>query len=423
MSSEVEGTPLATVRAHRLTRMGGRDPHERHRVATPLELLFDLTFVIAFGVSASELAHALAAGHVGVGLTGFFFATFATCWAWINFTWFASAYDTDDWIYRVLTMVQMVGVLILALGIPPFFASIEHGGHLSNELIVAGYVVMRIALVAQWLRVARQDPARRPAALTYATAIIVVQVGWIASIFVPVTVPVGLAMFAVLGIAEMVGPWLGERRGEGTPWHAHHIAERYGLLAIIALGEGVVGTVASLTAVVGEHGWTPDAAILAVAGTGLTFGMWWIYFAVPAADLLHEHRERSFPFGYLHIAVFGAIVATGAGLHTAAYYVEKHSALGPVGTVLSVVIPVGVYIALVFVVYGLMVKSWDRFHIVLIVLTAGVLAAAVISAAAGVPMTACLLIATFAPVVSVVGFEAVGHRHASAAIEADLTDE
>ena len=57
--------------------MTGRDPHERHRVATPLELLFDLTFVIAFGLSASEFAHMLAAGHVGAGLTAFLFATFA----------------------------------------------------------------------------------------------------------------------------------------------------------------------------------------------------------------------------------------------------------------------------------------------------------------------------------------------------------
>ena len=417
--SEAEGTPPATVRAHRLTRMAGRDPHERHRVATPLELLFDLTFVIAFGISASEFSHALAGGHVGVGLTGFLFSTFAVCWAWINFTWFASAYDTDDWIYRILTMLQMVGVLVLALGIPPFFASIEQGGHLDNELIVAGYVVMRVAMVAQWLRAARQDPARRSASLTYATVIIVVQLGWIASIFLPLSVPAGLAMFFLLALAESVGPWFAETRMGGTPWHAHHIAERYGLLAIIALGEGVVGTVASLTAVVGEHGWTPDAAILAVAGTGLTFGMWWIYFAVPAADLLHEHRERSFLFGYLHIAVFGAIVATGAGLHTAAYFVEKHSEVGSVGTVLSVVIPVAVYIALVYILYGLMVKTWDAFHILLVALTGAVLAAAVVSAAAGVPMTACLLIATFAPVVSVVGFEVVGHRHAAAAIAAD----
>ncbi len=141
--------------------MTGRDPHERHRVATPLELLFDLTFVIAFGLSASEFAHLLVTGHVGAGLTAFLFATFAICWAWINFTWFASAYDTDDWVYRLMTMVQMVGVLILALGLPRFFASIEHGDHVDNAVLVAGYVVMRIALVAQWLRAARQDPEHR----------------------------------------------------------------------------------------------------------------------------------------------------------------------------------------------------------------------------------------------------------------------
>ncbi|TQR88421.1 low temperature requirement protein A [Mycobacterium hodleri] len=399
--------------------MAGRDPHERHRVATPLELLFDLTFVIAFGVAASGFSHALAEGHVGVGFTGFIFATFATCWAWINFTWFASAYDTDDWVYRLLTMVQMVGVLILALGIPPFYASIEHGGHLDNELIVAGYVVMRVAMVAQWLRAARQDPARKPASLTYATVITVVQVGWIASIFLPLSVTFGLIAFALLACAEMIGPWLAESRRGGTPWHAHHIAERYGLLAIIALGEGVVGTVASLTAVVGEHGWTPDAAILAIAGTGLTFGMWWIYFSVPTADLLHRHRERSFWFGYLHIAVFGAIVATGAGLHTAAYYVEEQSTLGSTGTVLSVAVPVGVYVGLVYLLYLRMVRTWDVLHVVLLVLTIGTLAAAVVAASAGVPMTACLLIVTLAPVVSVVGFEIIGHRHMSAALDRD----
>ena len=410
--TQSEPPRTAVVRAHRVRPMAGRDPHERHRVATPLELLFDLTFVIAFGVAGAEFAHALAAGHGGTGLIAFVFATFATCWAWINFTWFASAYDTDDWIYRVLTMVQMVGVLVLALGIPPFFASIEHGGHLDNQLIVAGYVVMRVAMVAQWLRASRQDPARRSASLTYATVITVVQVGWIASIFLPLSVSVGLGVFVVLAVLEMTGPWLAETRMGGTPWHAHHIAERYGLLAIIALGEGVVGTVASLTAVVGEHGWTPDAAILAVAGTGLTFGMWWIYFAVPSADLLHAHRERSFWFGYLHIPVFGAIVATGAGLHTAAYYVEQQSKLGAVGTVLSMVVPVAVYVGLVYVLYGLMVRTWDGWHLLLAALTAAVLVGAVASAAAGVPMTACLLIVTLAPVVSVVGFEVLGHRRA-----------
>ena len=422
-SSDSASRGLPGVVAHRVRRMAGRDRHERHRVATPLELLFDLTFVIAFGVAGSEFAHMLAAGHVGAALTGFGFSTFAIVLAWINFTWFASAYDTDDWMYRLLTMVQMVGVLILALGIAPFFASIEHGHHVNNAVLVAGYVVMRIALVSQWLRAARQDPAHRTACLTYAGIVTAAQVGWIVTIFLPTSVPVTLGVWVALGVLELSVPRIAESRNENTtPWHAHHIAERYGLLAIIALGEGVVGTVASLTAVVNEYGWTSDAIFLVIAGTGLTFGMWWIYFSVPMADLLRAHRERSFAFGYLHIPLFGAIVALGAGLHTAAYYVEGQSDIGSIGTVFSVVIPVAAYVALVYALYSLMVRTWDRFHVLLVALTAVVLVAAVGAAAAGVPMAVCLLIATLAPVVSVVGFELVGHRHAAEAIAASVSD-
>jgi low temperature requirement protein LtrA len=214
----------------------------------------------------------------------------------------------------------------------------------------------------------------------------------------------------------MLGPWLAETRKGGTPWHAHHIAERYSLLAIIALGEGVVGTVASLSAVVGEHGWTTDAILLVTAGTGLTFGMWWVYFVVPAADLLHARREASFPFGYVHMAVFAAIVATGAGLHTAAYYVEGHSELGEMGTVFAVAVPVGVYVGLIYLIYGMLVRSWDVLHLWLLVLTAAVLVIAVVLAWVGVSMALCLLVVTLAPAVTVVGFEVSGHQHAQAAL-------
>ena len=61
--------------------MSGRDPHERHWVATPLELLIDLTFMVAFGIAAWEFAHMLAEDHVGAGLLAFTFATFAIWWA------------------------------------------------------------------------------------------------------------------------------------------------------------------------------------------------------------------------------------------------------------------------------------------------------------------------------------------------------
>jgi low temperature requirement protein LtrA len=72
--------------------MGGRDPHEAHRTATPLELLFDLTFATSFAFAASQFAHALAEGHYTTALLGFALASFGICWAWINFSWFSSAY-------------------------------------------------------------------------------------------------------------------------------------------------------------------------------------------------------------------------------------------------------------------------------------------------------------------------------------------
>lgn len=393
--------------------MAGRDPHEPGRAATPLELLFDLTFVVAFSVAASEFAHLLAAGHVAAGLAAFFFAMFAVCWAWINFSWFASAYDTDDWVYRLTTMLQMVGVLILALGLPQMYASIEHGGHVDNTVVVAGYVVMRIAMVTQWLRAAAQDPPRRKACLTYALWITLAQIGWIVAIFIHTSVPATAAIVVGLVLVEVMGPVIAERKLGGTPWHAHHIVERYGLFTIIALGEGVVGTVASLTAVVGQQGWSVEAVFVAVAGAGLTFGMWWTYFALPQADILHARRERSFGFGYLHLVVFASIVATGAGLHVAAYYIEHHSELSSVATVATVVIPVGIYILTVHVLYSLMARTVARLHVLLLVLTAVLLGTALLLAANGLSMANCLLVVTLAPVVSVVGYELFGHRHAA----------
>ena len=216
-------------------------------------------------------------------LLGFGFASFAICWAWINFSWFASAYDTDDWIFRIVTMVQMIGVLVLAIGLPRMFASIEHGEHLDNSVMVLGYVIMRVALVFQWLRAARQDPARRRACLTYAIAVSIAQIGWVVLIFVDFSLGVTFILSRHPRAHRTGGPVIAERKDGGTPWHAHHIAERHGLFAIIALGEGVVGTVAALSAVVEQQGWTMDAALVGIAGTGLTFGMWWVYYMLPSA--------------------------------------------------------------------------------------------------------------------------------------------
>ena len=400
--------------SHRLLRMSGRDPHEQHRAATPLELLFDLTFVVAFGAAGNELAHALAENHVTSGLIGFGFAMFAICWSWINFSWFASAYDTDDWAFRLLTMVQMAGVLLLALGLPEMFESVEAGDHIDNRVMVAGYVVMRVAMVGQWLRAMRQDQPRRDSARIYIVSLIVSQAGWIVLAIADTSVALFFLVALVLLLIETAGPVVAERRGGGgTPWHPHHIAERYGLLAIITLGEAILGTVAAMSGLVhgAGVGWTTDAVILLAAGVGLTFGMWWIYFMMPWADILHHHRERSFFWGYGHILIFSSIAATGAGLHVAQYYLEGHSQLDITSTVLTVVIPVAVFTGLIYLMYAVSMRAADSFHLTLLAGTAAVLVAAVVLADQGLSLAWSQVVVALAPVVTIVGYEAVGYRH------------
>jgi low temperature requirement protein LtrA len=159
-----------------LRRMSGRDPGEAHRASTPLELLFDLTLVVAVAQAATQLEHALAEDHAAHALAGYAVVFFGLWWAWVNFTWFASAYDTDDVAYRLLTLVQMAGVLVFTAGIPAAFE------HFDYATVVAGYVIMRLAMVAQWLRAAHSDPAARAGTLRYAIGITVVQLGWIGSL-------------------------------------------------------------------------------------------------------------------------------------------------------------------------------------------------------------------------------------------------
>jgi len=336
------------VLRHHSQRMGGRDPLERHRAATPLELLFDLTFATSFGLAASQAASVQAEGHFIAGLTGFAFASFAICWAWINFSWFSSAYDTDDWVFRIVTMVQMIGVLVLAAGLPRMFASIEHSGHIDNSVMVLGSVIMRVALVFQWLRAAKGDPPRRSTCFTYAATIAIAQVGWVVQIAVPLPARGAIILGGILVLIEMTGPVLAERQAGGTPWHAHHIAERHSLFAIIALGEGVVGAVAALSAVVDRQGWTLDTVLVGIAGMGLTFGMWWVYFLVPAGEVLQRHRDRASVWGYGQMLVVTSIVATGAGLRVAAYVIEGGAKITVLAAVLGVVVPVGVFLGLMY---------------------------------------------------------------------------
>ncbi|MFG1853680.1 low temperature requirement protein A [Actinomadura geliboluensis] len=331
-------------------RMRARPIDEPHRAASPLELLFDLTFVVAVAAVTAQLAHEIAAGRAAAGVVPFLLVFFAIWWAWMNFTWFASSYDTDDVAYRLLTMVQMAGVLVLAAGVP---AAADHDDWRGVTL---GYFIMRIGLVTQWVRAGIEDPDGRRTAFRYAGGMIALQVGWIVrqaaadtgalppSAHVPV--------FLVLAALELAVPAWAERAAP-TTWHPHHIAERYGLFTIILLGESVLAATRGVAGALAESEVSSPFLVIAVSGLVVLFALWWLYFLAPAGAGLRDRRHRSFLWGYGHYGIFAALAALGAGLEVAVEQTGHHVAASPMAICYAVAVPVGVFLALLWLVHAL----------------------------------------------------------------------
>ncbi len=327
------GPPAAPTHAGWWRPMRGRDPAEAHRVSTSLELLFDLCFVVAVAQAAAQLHHALAEGHLAVGLVGYAMVFFAIWWAWMNFTWFASAYDPDDVPYRLLTLLQMAGVLVLAAGVPAGLT------HYDFTVITIGYVIMRIALVGQWLRAAAEHPAGRSASVRYAIGVSLVQAGWIARLWLPGAA--GLAGFAVLVLAEIAVPIWAEYRGQPTPWHPRHVADRYGAFIIIVLGEVVLATLAAVQLSLSQQIAAGQVLLVAGGGLLLVFSLWWIY--VTGAEVQLTNLRTALVWGYGHYVCFAAVAALGAGLEVAIDTLDHHGHLSERAAAASVAVPVAVF--------------------------------------------------------------------------------
>lgn len=354
----------ATPRSTLCVRMTARSAHEAHRAATPLELLFDLVFVVAIAQAARGLHHAIAASHTLEGLIGYTMVFFAIWWAWMNFTWFASAYDCDDVPYRLAVFVQISGALILAAGVAGMFEF-----RAANVATIVGYVVMRLALVSLWLRAAASDPAHRSTTLRYAIGISLVQVGWVALMFAPGGVwGPGFLTFALL---ELLVPAWAERVVQ-TTWHPGHIAERYGLLTLIVLGESIAAATLAVQSALASGEAVSALAPLIVGGLLIVFAMWWIYFDRPVHDLLTSLRT-ALTWGYGHYLVFGAAAAVGAGLSVAVDQATQHAQIGPVGAGAAVAIPVAVYLLCLFWLHDRPDDGWTRvlgpIAVVLVLLT------------------------------------------------------
>jgi low temperature requirement protein LtrA len=267
----------------------------------------------------------------------------------VNFTWFASAFDTDDVPFRLLTLVQMAGVLVLAAGVPAALERSDYGA------VTLGYAIMRTGLVAHWLRAAAEDPASRVTALRYALGISLLEVAWVTrwGLDAAGLLPDGarLAVFAGLVLCELAVPLWAERR-HATSWHPRHIAERYGLFAIILFGESVFAASMALEDALDAGGLGASLVVIGAAALVLVFALWWIYFLHEAGEGLVAHRERSYLWGYGHYFILAALAAVGAGLELA---VEQagHGVAASAATVgYATAIPVALFLLLTWALHA-----------------------------------------------------------------------
>jgi low temperature requirement protein LtrA len=319
----------------RLVPMHPRDPHEPGRNASPLELFFDLVFVVAVSIASLELHHALTEDHVLDGLVAYSVVFFGIWWAWMNFTWFATSFATDDWLYRLVTFVQMGGVLVLAAGIGPAFSDRNY------TILILSYVVMRVAMVAQWLRASRSAGNSRRATYLYAAGSVLLQILWLLQLALPAAL--STAALVTLIAAELAVPIIAERTGGTTPWHPHHITERYGLFALILLGESLLASANAIIEALHNDTALGPLISLSILTLVVTAALWWIYFWPPHHKSISSFGN-SLRYGYGHYFVFAAAGALSAGVEVQIDVLTNHTKLNTVGASLTFNAPIAVFV-------------------------------------------------------------------------------
>jgi low temperature requirement protein LtrA len=287
---------------------------DENRRATWLELFLDLVFVAAI----AEVASTLSADPTAAGFGRFLALFLPIGWAWAGFAFYATRFDTDDLVYRLLTLLGMFAVAALASTVP----NALHGGQ--NAFVVA-YVSVRIVLLLLYARVYRDLPVARPVA-GWLMLVFGIAVGaWVVSLAVPA--PWKYVIWGVALAFEHFGPIRGWRLLQ-VPVDSRHLPERFGLLVLIVLGEGVIGVVLGTA----EVSWSVRSGAVAFAGFLTGAAIWWLYFDfLDAASVVTRNVRAGITFTYAHYFVAAGIAALGVGVKLAIFSVEPGSRYDQIG--------------------------------------------------------------------------------------------
>lgn len=281
-------------------------PRGIDRRVTWVELFFDLVFVAA----VSQVGTPLASHYTFAELARYAFLLLVIWWAWHGYAVYATRFDTDDPVQRGTTVLQMIAVIFMAANAEAGLDSVSSAG------FAAAYAGMRLVLVAQYLRAARQAAAPR-LAQDYAVGFGMAAIVWLGSSLAPPPLRYalwGLALAIDLGTAVAAS-----RHTLAAPPHAAHLPERFGLFTLILLGEAIV---AIMKGIQGQPDWTWPAAATALSGIGLVCVVWWGYFE-GAAAASHRHVRcladcRTLEvWSWAHLPLYLGLALTGVGVEHA----------------------------------------------------------------------------------------------------------
>lgn len=286
---------------------------------TPLELFFDLVFVLAITQSTALMA----ATPTWAGLAQGLLVLGVLWWSWVGYAWLTSVVDPEEGAVRLVMFLAMAAFLICALCVPEAFGS-------EALLFALAYGVVRVAHILLFLLASRDDPELRRATLGLAVST-AIGVG----ILLLASATDGLLQGGVWALAlalDMGGPLLIDPAG----WRLvpGHFAERHGLIVIIALGESIV-------AIGTGAGHRVDAGIVlaAVLGIAVAAGLWWLYFDVvapvstrrliAAVEGAERNRMARDSFSYLHFPMVVGIVLVALGMKKTLAHVSDPLTLVP----------------------------------------------------------------------------------------------
>ena len=271
---------------------------------TPLELFFDLVFVLAL----TQCTALMAAVPTWQGLAQAILIMGVLWWSWSGYAWLTSVVDPEEGAVRLAMFAAMAAFLVCALCIPEAFAD-------NALLFAAAYGVVRLAHIALFLLASSDDPALRRSVVSLAIST-AISVGLLGAAAATDNVVQG-AIWSLALLLDTAGPYF--FGAGGWKLMPEHFAERFGLIVIIALGESIVAI--GIGAEVGIDAGVVTAAVLGIAGAA---ALWWLYFdvvAIAAARRLARAapgRERNEigrdSYGYLHFPMIAGIVLGAMGL-------------------------------------------------------------------------------------------------------------